>query len=150
MRSNTVVVVNPSPDVYGADLQMLQTVASMLEAGCRVVVVLPEDGELVPRIRACGAEVEFLDFPVLRKGNASPRALLIMLARAVAACPAGSVCSARLRPAVLIVNTVTLPWWLLAGRLTRTPTIGHLHEAETRRTGWSARRWSPRSTSPTP
>jgi glycosyltransferase involved in cell wall biosynthesis len=37
----------------------------------------------------------------------------------------------RFRPAVLYVNTVTLPWWLLAGRLTRRPTICHLHEAET-------------------
>ena len=73
MRSNTVVVVNPSPDVYGADLQMLQTVTGLIEVGRRVVVALPEDGELVPRIRACGAEVEFLDFPVLRKGNASLR-----------------------------------------------------------------------------
>ena len=48
MRSNTVVVVNPSPDVYGADLQMLQTVTALIEVGRRVVVALPEDGELVP------------------------------------------------------------------------------------------------------
>ena len=129
MRSNTVVVVNPSPDVYGADLQMLQTVTALVEAGRRVVVALPEDGDLVPRLRACGAEIEFIDFPVLRKGNASAKALLTMMARAVASLPRSCRLLRRLRPAALIVNTVTLPWWLLAGRLTRTPTIGHLHEA---------------------
>ena len=131
MRSNTVLVVNPSPDVYGADLQMLQTVTALIEVGRRVVVALPEDGELVPRIRACGAEVEFIDFPVLRKGNATAVALLAMMARAVASLPRSCRLLRRLRPAALIVNTITLPWWLLAGRLTGTPTIGHLHEAET-------------------
>ena len=36
----------------------------------------------------------------------------------------------RLAPSAIYVNTVTLPWWLLVSRLTRTPTICHLHEAE--------------------
>ena len=71
MRSNTVVVVNPSPDVYGADLQMLQTVTALLEAGCRVVVALPRTASWCPGSGPCGGEVEFLGFPVLRKGNAS-------------------------------------------------------------------------------
>lgn len=131
MRSRTVVVVNPSPDVYGADLQMLQTVTGLIADGWRVVVVLPDDGELVPRIKACGAEVQFLAFPVLRKSNASLRALLIMLARAVGFLPRGYRLLRAIRPSVLFVNTVTLPWWLLIGRLTRTPTVAHLHEAET-------------------
>jgi glycosyltransferase involved in cell wall biosynthesis len=54
-----------------------------------------------------------------------------MMARAVASLPRSCRLLRRLRPAALIVNTITLPWWLLAGRLTGTPTIGHLHEAET-------------------
>jgi glycosyltransferase involved in cell wall biosynthesis len=131
MRSGTVVVVNPSPDVYGADLQMLQTVTGLVADGWRVVVVLPEDGELVPRIRACHAEVEFIRFPVLRKGNAGPRPMAQMFAQAIGCLPRGGRLIRRLRPSVLIVNTVTLPWWVLLGWLTRTPTIGHLHEAET-------------------
>ena len=127
----TVLAVHPSPDGYGADLQMLQTVTGLIADGWRVVVVLPDDGELVPRIKACGAEVQFLAFPVLRKSNASLRALLIMLARAVGFLPRGYRLLRAIRPSVLFVNTVTLPWWLLIGRLTRTPTVAHLHEAET-------------------
>jgi glycosyltransferase involved in cell wall biosynthesis len=37
----------------------------------------------------------------------------------------------RFDPSAIYVNTVTLPWWLLAARLARRPTICHLHEAET-------------------
>ena len=34
------------------------------------------------------------------------------------------------RPDVLYVNTVTIPWWLLAARLARVPSVCHVHEAE--------------------
>jgi hypothetical protein len=57
-----VVVVNPSPDVYGVDLQMLQTVTGLV-AGAGAWVVLPEDGELVPRVRTCQTDVEFVSAP---------------------------------------------------------------------------------------
>ncbi len=133
-----MVVVNPSPDMYGADLQMLQTVAGLVEDGRRVVVALPADGPLVPRIQAQGAEVVFIRFPVLRKGNASARAMVTMLVEAVRSVPRSVRLLRHLRASALIVNTATLPWWLLAGRLSRTPTVGHLHEAETqvRRIVW--------------
>lgn len=129
--ARTLVIANPSPDVYGADLQMLQSATALVEAGWRVIVVLPEDGALVPRITAIGAEVHFQTFPVLRKGNASPRALLAMLVRAAHSVPRSAALIRQLRADVLLVNTVTLPWWVLAGRLTSTPTVVHLHEAET-------------------
>jgi glycosyltransferase involved in cell wall biosynthesis len=128
--ARTALIVNPSPDVYGADLQMLQTVSALVEAGWRVVVALPEGGPLVPRIHEHGADVAFLAFPVLRKGNGI-RGLVTMLARAAGSLPRSVRLIRGLRASVLIVNTVTLPWWLLAGRASRTPTIGHLHEAET-------------------
>jgi glycosyltransferase involved in cell wall biosynthesis len=131
MHLRSAVVVNPSPDIYGADLQMLQTVLALVESGWGVTVIVPEDGELVPRIRQCGANVIFVRFPVLRKGNATPGALLRMLLEAIGSVPRSLRLLRDLKPSVLIVNTVTLPWWLLAGRLSRTPTIGHLHEAET-------------------
>lgn len=131
MVTRTALVVNPSPDVYGADLQMLQTVTGLLGSGWRVVVALPGDGELVPRIQTLGAEVVFIRFPVLRKGNAGVSALVTMLVQAVSSLPRSVRLIKHLRASVLVVNTVTLPWWLLAGRLSGTPTIGHLHEAET-------------------
>ena len=53
-----------------------------------------------------------------------------MVFRAVAAVPRIIRFIRQLRPSAIYVNTVTLPWWLLAARLAGVPTIAHLHEAE--------------------
>lgn len=126
----TVLIANPSPDVYGSDLQMLESISALTEQGWRVVVALPSDGELVPRLRERGAEVCFFSFPVLRRANSSVAAFAGMVASAVLAVPRLVGLIRRIQPAAVYVNTVTLPWWLLASRLTRTPTLCHLHEAE--------------------
>ena len=126
----TVLVANPSPDVYGSDLQMLETLSAVVEAGGRVSVVLPEDGPLVALLRERGADVSFLDFPVVRRANKSVSAFAGLAWSAAAAVPRLTAYLRRTRPTVVYVNTVTLPWWLLAARLTRTPTVCHVHEAE--------------------
>lgn len=135
----TIVAVHPSPDGYGADLQLVQTVAALVEERWRVVVVLPRPGPLVDRLTAVGAETEFLGYPVLRKAGANPLALARLLGAAAVAVHRAVGLLRRLRPAALIVNTVTLPWWLLAGRLARIPTVCYVHEAETS-AGWLVRR----------
>jgi glycosyltransferase involved in cell wall biosynthesis len=130
LRGTTVLVANPSPDVYGSDLQMLESVSALRRTGCRVVVAIPNDGQLVPMLRERGAEVKFIDFPVLRRANQSTRAFLAMLWSAAVAVPRLVWHIRRISPSVTYVNTVTLPWWLLASRLARIPTVCHLHEAE--------------------
>ena len=45
-----VLIANPSPDVYGSDLQMLETVTAVRDAGYRVKVALPSDGPLVTAV----------------------------------------------------------------------------------------------------
>lgn len=125
-----MLIANPSPDVYGSDLQMLESISAMTAQGWRVTVALPSDGELVPKIRARGAEVEFFSFPVLRRANQSAAAFAGMVGSAALAVPRLVRLIRRLRPSLVYVNTVTLPWWLLAARLTGTPTVCHLHEAE--------------------
>ncbi len=126
-----VLVVNPSPDVYGADLQMLQAVSGMLEHDWDVTVVLPADGPLVPRIVELGADVEFSRYPVLRRGNASPRAMLIMVARAVASLPRSVALIRHWSADAVLVNTVTLPWWIMSARMARRASVVYVHEAET-------------------
>ena len=69
--STTVLIANPSPDVYGSDLQMLESVSAM-RAGGRVVVAMPNDGQLVLG-SATAAPSSFIDFPVLRRANQSLR-----------------------------------------------------------------------------
>lgn len=129
--ARTVLIANPSPDVYGSDLQMLESVSALRSAGFRVVVAVPADGPLVPMLEERGAQVEFVDFPVLRRANQNIWAFLTMAGSAALAVPRLMRYLRRTLPCVTYVNTVTLPWWLLASRLTRTPTLCHLHEAET-------------------
>ena len=41
LGGTTVLIANPSPDVYGSDLQMLESITALVRAGSRVVVALP-------------------------------------------------------------------------------------------------------------
>lgn len=131
-RQASVLIANPSPDVYGSDLQMLESVRAMVAHDMRATVAIPNDGELVPRLREAGADVVFLPFPVLRRASRSPWPFVRMVLEAVRTLPRIIRHLRRTRPDVLYVNTVTLPWWLLAGRLAGVPTVIHLHEAETK------------------
>ena len=127
----TLLVAHPSADVYGADLQLLESVSAMIERGWRVVVAVPADGPLVTRLQERGAEVGFVDFPVLRRANTSIAGFARMAADAALCLPRLMRAIKRIRPSVVYVNTVTLPWWLLAARLAGRPAVCHLHEAET-------------------
>ena len=130
MRQRTVLVVHPSVELYGADRMALEAVAGLRAAGWRVVVVLPDDGPLVPLVAATGAEVVRLETPVLRKSLMSPRGAVVFLAALLRSVPRAARLLARTRPDVVYVSTVTVPLWLAAARLARRPVVSHVHEAE--------------------
>lgn len=123
-----VLVAHPSPDVYGSDRQLLESIAGLRAVGWIVTVALPTGGPLVGLLTDTDVRVE--PFPVLRKSLLSFRGLLGLLI----ALPRDLYRLIRVirqvRPDVLYVNTVTIPWWILAGRVTRTAVIVHVHEAE--------------------
>lgn len=125
-----VLIANPSPDVYGSDLQMLETVSAVRDAGYRVTVALPSAGPLVTRLRARDAEIVFTGFPVLRRSTQAPLAFLQMLLSVAVAIPRLVRLIRRIRPDVVYVNTITLPWWLLAARLSGVRATCHVHEVE--------------------
>lgn len=127
----TVLIANPSPDVYGSDLQMLESLEALVRAGYRVIVAMPRDGALVDRIERRGGVVIFIDFPVLRRANQSAAGFAKLLLDALLSVPRLRRFITAQRPDAVYVNTVTLPWWLLASRLAGVPTVCHLHEAET-------------------
>lgn len=127
----TVLIANPSGDVYGSDLQMLESITAFVERGYRVIVALPMDGKLVPRMRARGAEVRFIPFPVLRRANASLGGVASLAMDGMRSVGFLRKVIEDIAPIAVYVNTVTLPWWILAARLTRTPVVCHVHEAET-------------------
>lgn len=141
-QARTVLVANPGLDVYGSDLQLLQSVTALAEEW-RVVVSTPTPGPLGDRLRAAGAEVHQLDYPVLRRADIGGLATGRLAARAARALPGMVRAIERVAPDVVYVNTVTLPWWLLAARLARRRMAGrrssrapirvlcHVHETET-------------------
>ncbi|WP_103062128.1 glycosyltransferase family 4 protein [Actinomyces qiguomingii] len=128
--SPLVLVAHPSPDLYGSDWQLVETITGLIESGYRVNVALPADGPLVSVLAGVGARVAVVPFTVLRKALLTPRGLADLAARApgelsrlrglIKACGADA----------LLANTVTIPWWPLAGRAAGVPVLCHVHEAE--------------------
>ena len=62
-----VLVAHPSPDLYGSDWQLVETIHGLIETGHEVLVALPLDGPLVEVLREAGARVAVMPFTVLRK-----------------------------------------------------------------------------------
>ncbi|WP_242885796.1 glycosyltransferase family 4 protein [Actinomadura litoris] len=126
---SVVVLAHPSPDLYGSDRTFIESVRALV-THWRVIVTLPEDGPLSDVLREAGAEIVVLPVPVLRKAFLTPFGLLRLAAAAARALPRARRLLRRERAAALYVNTVTLPFWLLAARVARVPAICHVHEAE--------------------
>ena len=124
----TVLVVHPSTELYGSDRQLAESVAAFVDDGWDTVVCLPDDGAL--RSLLPGARIEVLPYAVLRKVMLSPRGLLRLLLHLPGELSRLVRLIRAVRPDVVYVNTVTIPWWLVAATLTRTPVVAHVHEAE--------------------
>ena len=128
--AGTVLISHPSADLYGSDRVMLETVDALVAAGRRVVVTLPADGPLVQLIEARGARVELCLSPVLRKSALRPVGMVKLLLETARSLPASISLIRRSGAAVVLVNTVTIPFWIPVARLVRRPVICHVHEAE--------------------
>ena len=130
MTASSVLIANPGADVYGSDLQLLEAVGALIEGGVKVHVAVPQSGPLVSQLQARGAEVTVLPFPVLRRGDQSVRGLVLLAFRCFVALPRMMRMTRAVGAQAVVVNTVTIPWWLLVGRLSRRRTICYVHEAE--------------------
>lgn len=125
-----VLVAHPSGELYGADRVMLESVAAMVARGWRVIVTLPETGPLVSEIQSREAEVILCPAPVLRKSALRPAGFLELM-RTTGRCllPASRIIRSN-NCAVIYVSTLTIPSWMLVGRLLGVPVVCHVHEAE--------------------
>lgn len=126
----TVLLAHASVELYGSDLQLVETAAGCVDAGADVVVLLPGDGPLADRMRSVGARVETFDVPVLRKAHLSPRGIVALGVRTLRALGPMVRLIRRVRPDALLVNTLTIPAWLVAARLGGVAPVCHVHEAE--------------------
>lgn len=126
----TVLLAHPSPDLYGSDRVLLESVTALVGDGHRVVATVPEDGPLVPELRRRGARVEISPTLVLRKALLRPAAWPRLVQQVVVGVRNGLRLLHRTRPDVVYVNTVTVPLWPVMARWTGRRVIVHVHEAE--------------------
>ena len=126
----SVLVAHPSPDVYGSDLQLIESVTAMTADGMRVSVSLPAHGPLEALLTQVGASVSVLRVPVLRRAVLRPAGLLALALAAPLALVQMIRAIRRSGADVVYVNTVTIPLWLLAARLAGRRALCHVHEAE--------------------
>jgi glycosyltransferase involved in cell wall biosynthesis len=125
-----ILVAHPSPDLYGSDRVLLESVSAFVDAGTPVVATLPAAGPLAEALAERGAEVVYCPTPVLRKSALRPVGLVRLVGEALASLgPSLGLLRAK-EPAAVYVNTLTIPWWMLLGKLTRRRVVCHVHEAE--------------------
>lgn len=125
-----VLVINPGGDVYGSDLQMLESVTALAQAGCEVRVALAEAGPLQQRLENVGADTRVMRFPVIRRAYLSPLGMIRLGLEVLQSAPTLAASLRSIQPDVVYVNTTTIPWWIVASRLSRVPVLCHVHEAE--------------------
>ncbi|MEU1971947.1 glycosyltransferase [Microbacterium sp. NPDC019599] len=126
----TILIANPSADLYGSDRMALEAARGLVSLGWRVVVTCSVDGPLVPQLRAAGAEVVILDVPVVRKSMLSARGMLSLGRDVLTQLPRMRRLIKDEQPDVVLANTVTLPFWTLAARSCREAVVVYVHEAE--------------------
>ncbi|TFV90714.1 glycosyltransferase family 4 protein [Blastococcus sp. CT_GayMR16] len=123
----TIIAVHPHADLYGSDRMFLESIATMAPD---VLVVLSKQGPLVDAVAGRGITHEIMDFPVLRKVELrTPWKALVFLVRFLRSVATLTAWLRSRRPAVLYVSTIAAPEWLIAGRLSRTRVVCHLHES---------------------
>ncbi|TFH52728.1 glycosyltransferase family 1 protein [Actinomyces viscosus] len=125
-----ILVAHPSPDLYGSDWQLVETIHGLIEAGHEVLVALPLDGPLVEVLRDAGARVAVMPFTVLRKALLNPRGLAGLSAQAAPEIARLRAVIRASRAEVVLTNTVTIPWWPVAASAAGVPVLAHVHEAE--------------------
>lgn len=126
----TVLVAHPSPDLYGSDRVLIESVKGLEAGGMRVTVALPSAGPLVAALEATGAAVVICPSPVLRKSILKPRGLALFSAQIATGTVSGLRLMRSCNPDVVYINTVTIPLWFVLAKLFRKPILTHVHEAE--------------------
>ncbi len=124
----TVLFLHTTSEIGGSDVSLVRLVEGLDRDRYAIIVALPSDGPLVPRLRAAGARVEIL--PVLMKLTSRRGAgFFIRFAfnypRAVAAL-VGLI--RRERVSIVHTNTIHNLYGVTAARVARVPHVWHFRE----------------------
>lgn len=128
--SADVLLTHPSADLYGSDRVLLATVDALRDSGRAVVVALPAPGPLVAELQARGARVSYCPSPVLRKSALRPAGALRLVGGAARSVIPGVRLIRSSDAEIILVNTITIPLWLVLAKLLGRRSLCHVHEAE--------------------
>jgi len=126
-----ILLAHPGAELYGSDRMAVAAAKALVDAGHVVTAVLPTQGPLEALFKEAGASVTILNLPVLRKSLLKPTSFLRLVARMPRIVALARRALKDVGAEVAYVNTITQPWWLAAARLTGTPSLVHVREAET-------------------
>ncbi|SDD57225.1 glycosyltransferase family 4 protein [Auraticoccus monumenti] len=130
MTTRTVLVAHPGAELYGSDRMVLESMRALTTDTVRPVLVVPRRGPLLEEAANEGHTVLICPTPVISKSALGPHGLLDLLRTTLRSLLPGWRLLRSVDPAVVVVNTVTPPLWLLLARLRGVPTISHVHEGE--------------------
>lgn len=132
IKSNTrsIVVAHPGSELYGSDRMLLEDVKGLLRGGWEVSVALPCDGPLATALKAEGATVLICATPVLRKSILSPSGAWSFAKETVHSLSETHGLLRNLKPSAVLVNTITIPLWVVLSSLTGHKVALHVHESE--------------------
>lgn len=124
----TILFLHTTSEIGGSDVSLVRLVEGLDRAAYAVIVALPSDGPLVPRLRAAGARVEIM--PVLMK--LTSRRGAGFLVRFALNYPRAIAALVRLirREQVSLVHTNTIHnlYGVTAARLAGVPHVWHFRE----------------------
>jgi len=135
-----VLVVHSSAELYGSDKSLLDFVQARRDE-FEFTVALPEDGPLVPLLRAAGARVAVMDVCKLRRDMLRPAGLLAVW-RSTRRCVAALQTLAAERPFDIVhSNTMAVLGGALLARRLGLPHLWHVREivANSRAMTWGFR-----------
>lgn len=127
----SILMAHPGAELYGSDRVFLESARALAAHGWNVTVVLAGPGPLVGELGDADIRVVLHPTGVIRKSAMNPRGLLRLAADVLRSVP-GQIRTIRSgRFDVVYVSTLTIPSWLILGRLAGSTTVCHVHEAET-------------------
>lgn len=122
-----VLVLHSSAELYGSDKSLLDFVR-LRPPHMQLTVVLPEDGPLVPALRACGAEVVVGPICKLQRSMLSPAGLLHLMQSARASLRLLRGLHRQRQFQLVYSNTVAVLGGALFAKLQGLPHVWHVRE----------------------
>lgn len=129
-RRLSVLVAHPGAEMFGSDRMLLESVVGLCESGARVTVTLPSSGPLVGFLEGSGAKVVVAPAFVLRRALFRPLGWPTLVGDLVRGTASSWRLIGRVRPDVILTNTIIEPLWPSLGLLRGIPVVTHVHEAE--------------------